>query len=260
MNSRWAWRCSGMPGRWARYHLETTRLQPREKPYNLNVELARFRLMKIVQKQEDWNLFDFPKAEKFIQRFRDSQSLFADALGKLDEPAEAAKLADQSLAIAIDLSEQLAAFHGELLINRRRQTNGFVKHIFGCRVDPVDAEPEIQGDPLAAVSITPCCRCAGSSFSRRSTRSTPTPSMNGSSCWPASECRSSPARSSISPRAKSPIGCTSGNTISTPCASWPTNTCRKWSRAIARPWPSGTSARACTPTASSRSASSRSSS
>ncbi|HUC86535.1 MAG TPA: hypothetical protein VL970_15170, partial [Candidatus Acidoferrales bacterium] len=40
------------------YHMETTRLQPRQRPYNLNVELARFRLMKIVQKQEDWNLFD----------------------------------------------------------------------------------------------------------------------------------------------------------------------------------------------------------
>src|ERR1700761_2752175 len=51
------------------YHLETTRLQHREQPYNLNVELARARLMKIVQKQEDWNLFDFPKAERFIQRF-----------------------------------------------------------------------------------------------------------------------------------------------------------------------------------------------
>jgi hypothetical protein len=119
------------------YHLETTRLQHREQPYNLNVELARFRLMKIVQKQEDWNLFDFPKAEKFILRFRESQSLLADALGMLPESSEAAKLADQSLAISIDLSEQLAAFHGELLINRRRQSNAFVRHIVGCRVDSV---------------------------------------------------------------------------------------------------------------------------
>jgi hypothetical protein len=119
------------------FNLETTRLQPRERPYNLNVELARFRLMKIVQKQEDWNLFDFPKAEKFTQRFRDSQGLLAEALGKLHEPAEASRLADQSLLISVDLSEQLAAFHSELLINRRRANNGFVKHIFGCRVDPV---------------------------------------------------------------------------------------------------------------------------
>jgi hypothetical protein len=119
------------------FHLETTRLQHRDRPYNLNVELARARLMKIVQKQEDWNLFDFPKAEKYAVRFKEAQALFADALGKLDEPGEAAKLADQSLAIAVDLSEQLATFHSELLINRRKATNGFVKHIFGCRIDPV---------------------------------------------------------------------------------------------------------------------------
>jgi hypothetical protein len=118
-------------------HLETTRLIPRDRPYNLNVELARCRLMKIVQKQEDWNLFDFPKAEKFFQRFKDSQNLLCDALGKLDQPSEAAKLADESLAISIDLSEQLAAFHCDLLINRRKASVGFVKHIFGCKVDPV---------------------------------------------------------------------------------------------------------------------------
>src|SRR5947209_17510806 len=46
----------------------------------LNVELARLRLMKIVQKQEDWNLFDFPRAEKFLAKFRDAQDLFSEAL------------------------------------------------------------------------------------------------------------------------------------------------------------------------------------
>ena len=117
------------------FQLETTRLLPREKPYNLNVELARFRLMKIVQKLEDWNLFDFPRVEKFTLRFREAQMLFAEALGKLDEPSTASRLADQSLAMAVDLSEQLAVFHSDLLINRRRTANTFVKHIFGARVD-----------------------------------------------------------------------------------------------------------------------------
>jgi len=117
------------------FHLETTRLPPREKPYNLNVELARFRLMKIVQKQEDWNLFDFPRAEKFQTKFREAQGLFADALANLDQPGMAAGLADQSLVLAVDLSEQLAVFHGELLMNRRRASGSFVKHIVGCRVD-----------------------------------------------------------------------------------------------------------------------------
>lgn len=117
------------------YHLETTRLQPREKPYILNVELARLRLMKIVQKQEDWNLFDFPRAERFTARFKEAQELFSDALTKLEEPAVAARLADEALARAIALSEELGMFHMELLVNRRRQANSFVRHIFGCRVD-----------------------------------------------------------------------------------------------------------------------------
>lgn len=117
------------------FELETTRLLPRDRPYILNVELARCRLMKIIQKQEDWNLFDFPRAEKFTQLFRESQALFAEALGKLENPSEASELADRSLALSVQLSEELALFHGELLLNRRRQANGFVKHIFGCRVD-----------------------------------------------------------------------------------------------------------------------------
>ena len=115
----------------------------------LNVELARFRLMKIMQKQEDWNLFDFGKSDKFSQRFGEAQALLSDALGRLDEPAEAAALADRSMEMSVDLSEQLANFHAELLINRRRAANGFVKHIFGCRVDST-VQNEKYRDTLAA--------------------------------------------------------------------------------------------------------------
>lgn len=136
-------------GEIGRFHLETTRLRHRAKPYNLNVELARFRLMKIIQKQEDWNLFDFPRAEKYLQMLREAQSLFADALAKLEEPAEAAVLADQALAKAIELSEQLAIFHADLLINRRRTAGQFVRHIFGCRIDP-NVQNERYRELLAA--------------------------------------------------------------------------------------------------------------
>ena len=44
--------------------------------------------MKIVQKQEDWNLFDFPRAEKFALRLKEAQQLFAEALGKFVESVE----------------------------------------------------------------------------------------------------------------------------------------------------------------------------
>lgn len=122
-------------GKIGSYMLDTTRLQVRENPYNLNVELARSRLMRIVQKQEDWNLFDFPRAEKFQQQFKEAQNLLAEALGILHEPEKASVLADQSLQISVPLAEELAEFHCELLLTRRRQANGFARHIFGCKVD-----------------------------------------------------------------------------------------------------------------------------
>jgi len=115
--------------------LETTRLASREKPYVLNVELARFRLMKVVQKQEDWNLFDFPKAERFGIKFREAQDLLAQSLGLLHDPAEASKLSDRALLLAIELSEELCTFHADLLIQRRRGNGAFVKHVVGCRID-----------------------------------------------------------------------------------------------------------------------------
>ncbi len=126
------------------FHVETTRLPPREKPYVLNVELARFRLMRIVQKQEDWNLFDFPRAEKFTAAFHEAQSYFAEALGKLHEPGEASKLADTALSMAVDLSEQLAVFHGDLLLNRRRAGGAFVRHVAGCRVNSTVANQKYK--------------------------------------------------------------------------------------------------------------------
>ncbi|NLX14264.1 MAG: hypothetical protein GXY44_11505, partial [Phycisphaerales bacterium] len=39
--------------------LETSRLVERDKVYNLPLELARGRLMRMSQKREDWGLFDF---------------------------------------------------------------------------------------------------------------------------------------------------------------------------------------------------------
>ncbi len=118
------------------YFIETTRLSPRAQPYNLNVELARFRLMKVMQKQEDWNLFDFPRAERFGLKFREAQDLLAQALGQLHQPHLASQLADQALSMALELSEELCAFHADLLIQRRKGNGAFVRHVIGCRVDP----------------------------------------------------------------------------------------------------------------------------
>lgn len=118
------------------FHLETTRLQHRDEPYILNLELARARLMKIIQKREDWNLFDFPRTERLQEMFQEGQAMLVEALSRQDRPEEASRYADHALEIAVDMSEQLAMFHADLLLNRRRTNGPYVRHMFGCRIDP----------------------------------------------------------------------------------------------------------------------------
>ncbi len=173
--------------------LETTRLLPRPEPYNLNVELARFRLMKIVQKQEDWNLFDFPKAETYLAKFKEAQDFLAEALGKLGDPPAAAALADEALVRGMQLSEELALFHADLLITRRRSTGGFVKHIFGCRVD-TSVQNQKYREMLAgnfdyAVLPTPWKLLQPQEAPSRRRRLT-----RGPRASPSGGCRSSPGR------------------------------------------------------------------
>ena len=123
-------------GELGRFHLETTRLPPRPEPYNLNVELARHRMMKILQKQEDWNLFDFPGTELLAERFRAAQATLAGAMAGGDDPAAASVVADRVLADAVELSDDYARFHADLLLAKRRQTGSLPRNLYGVRADP----------------------------------------------------------------------------------------------------------------------------
>ena len=115
--------------------LETTRLPSRAKPHNLNVELARFRLMRMLQKIEDWGLFDLPAAQELVSRVRLLQAEFGSALESLADGGAAATLADEVLAKAITLGDELVLFNADLTLNRRKTQNSFARYVFGCRVD-----------------------------------------------------------------------------------------------------------------------------
>lgn len=121
--------------------LETSKVQEREQPHNLNIELARGRLMRISQKREDWGLHDYAGTEDIadlIDRARDS---FIESLQCSHEPAKAAGLADQSLALACRAGEMLATFHAEIFLRHRQQTKTFPKRLFGAVADlNVDSE------------------------------------------------------------------------------------------------------------------------
>ena len=120
--------------------LPTTRLPDRKKPYNLNVELARARLMQVTLKREDWSLFE--ESNSFADLAHEAQALFIEALQNITNPPLASMIADESLKKALTFSEKLAAKHAEQFLLLRCKNRGLGRHSLGCVVDPALLEKE----------------------------------------------------------------------------------------------------------------------
>jgi hypothetical protein len=118
--------------------LPTTCLPERERPYNLNVEIARARLMQIINKREDWAFFD--SLEDLEGTSKETQDLFVQAVQSISDASKASQLADESLKKSIFLSEKLAIAQAEPLFNARRKSHGFGRGCLGCRVEPSQIE------------------------------------------------------------------------------------------------------------------------
>jgi len=114
--------------------LPTTCLPERKRPYNLNVEIARAKLMQITNRREDWSFFD--NIEGVEEVSKQSQDLFVGAIQNIGDPARASQLADESLRKAMVYSEKLAVQQGKSLFDKRRKNHGFGRGCLGCRIDP----------------------------------------------------------------------------------------------------------------------------
>ncbi len=113
--------------------LSTTRLPERAEPYNLNVELARARLMQITLKREDWALFE--EDNSFADLAHEAQDLFIQALHHISDPSRASALADESLEKGIRYSEQLSSRYAEQFLAMRCRHRGLGRHSLGCAID-----------------------------------------------------------------------------------------------------------------------------
>lgn len=135
-------------GESGRILLETTRLQEREKPYVLQVELLRGRLMRLSQKREEWDLAEWGLTDEQNREVEACREALIEGL-KADDPAEGARIAQQGLEHSIRLGETLALRNAEALLDRRRQVGGFGRRVFGCVVDPRYPNP-VALEKLAA--------------------------------------------------------------------------------------------------------------
>ena len=138
--------------------LETTRLQEREAPYVLSVELLRGQLMRIQHKREEWGLFDGSLTRTFTEDLKQAGDLLIEGL-KADDPVEAGRAADRALPLAVRAGEELSRYHAGLLLERRQQTGGFTRRVFGCQVN-LDTSVEECGkylvDAVDFVTVPVC--------------------------------------------------------------------------------------------------------
>jgi hypothetical protein len=130
------WPVSGF----GRMLLPTTCLPERERPYSLNLELARAKLMQIINKREDWSFFESladlsvksPRGENISKQ---AQELFIRAIQNVSDAQAASQFADESLKKAIIIAEKLAIKQAESFFNTRAKNHGFGRGCLGCIVD-----------------------------------------------------------------------------------------------------------------------------
>jgi len=121
-----------------KYLLNTTRLPDRKAPYILNLELLRALMLRIIQKREDWGLFDYPEAGDLNALFEQARRDFVAAL-QADTPGEMSRLADEALDKAVTLGERIALFHADIFLTRRAAAAGAKTNV-GCMVDLLSLE------------------------------------------------------------------------------------------------------------------------
>ncbi len=130
--------------------LPTTCVPERTRPYCLNVEIARARLMQTISRQEEWSLFE--QSEELDGISQQAQQLFIKSVQKINDPLAASKLADGSLRKAMIFSEKLAMTQAETLFKNRKKARGFSRGCLGCQVDLDRIQDENYIERLSTLS------------------------------------------------------------------------------------------------------------
>lgn len=144
-----------------RLTLQTCLLPDRDEPYLLDLELARHRIMLLLNKMEAWSLSDLPADHPVMAQFEKARELFTQALimprrNGPEQAARQASLARQSLFMAIEASERLAILAAERDLAAR-----LVAAPVAASPTPVPAQPATPAAkpeptrPQLGIAVTP---------------------------------------------------------------------------------------------------------
>ncbi len=111
--------------------LQTCLLPPRKAAYLLSLELARQRVMSVINKLEEWALFDLASDDPVMVAFEAARKAFTDAVIHKAPPhpgsngtgpafdAETDRRARRALSLAVDAGEKLALRHAAVMSSKR---------------------------------------------------------------------------------------------------------------------------------------------
>lgn len=126
--------------------LQTCLLPPRQEPYLLSLELARHRIMLVLNKLEQWAMFDLASDSPGMAEFEQARAEFTRALVAMchrgaggPDPASlrtAHVAARAALALAVDASEKLALFQADRQMKGR--LNGSLFKEATARIEKID--------------------------------------------------------------------------------------------------------------------------
>jgi GH35 family endo-1,4-beta-xylanase len=130
-------------GPMGRIMLQTCLLPPRQRPYDLSIELARHRIKMFIAKCEEWQMFDLEPEHPATKRWERARELFSRAVNMAD-PLEAARTARQSLETGVAATERLALAHAEILLHWRFGNRPASSKTLGVRVQPQRTSEPLQ--------------------------------------------------------------------------------------------------------------------
>ncbi len=134
--------------------LETPRLLERDAPYIIPLELARGLMLRIHHKREEWGLHDAAESGALNKSVLAAIDLLVEAMCA-ETPQKTSELGQKALAEAVRIGEEMTRLHADILLERRKQTAGFSRRVFGCRIDPTDSLAKCS--PLVANQVDFAC-------------------------------------------------------------------------------------------------------
>ncbi len=136
--------------------LQTCLLPDREQPYNLFVELARHRLMLLLNKFEEWALVALPAEHPVMAGFEKARGLFTQAIatphdGTAESACRMTELARESLLLGIEAGERMTALQAE----RELAAKASGKPLVAIVNDAEEEKPEPPPKPTLGCILHP---------------------------------------------------------------------------------------------------------